>query len=371
MLFHSTLRKDLARSFWTSWVVLFTIVMTLMLIRTLGLASQGELDPESLSLALGYSALGRMPLILSVALYIAVVSTMTRLYRDSEMPIWLGSGVGLLRFLRPSFRFAWPILLAIAALQLWAWPWHNAELDVLKDRYEARNNVDRVAPGQFRESASGDVVFFMDKTSQSGQAGNGIFITSKTSRGHLVTSAEHAQMVSKADGQFMELINGEQTRRNPIDQTQTITRFERQGTLISDPIVLGGGQALKSTPTLDLFKNFHPGAQGEFAWRIGMFFMASNFVLMALAIANANNRGKRGLQTGMALLSAVIYFNLHTVSSSWVAYQKVSLIPMLFILHGGVMLVCGLWLLKRHRQIEFWPQLKSFLQKKPALGVKP
>ena len=46
MLFHSSLRRDLARSFWTSWVVLFTIVMTLMLIRTLGLASQGELDPE-------------------------------------------------------------------------------------------------------------------------------------------------------------------------------------------------------------------------------------------------------------------------------------------------------------------------------------
>ena len=57
-------------------MVLFTIVMTLMLIRTLGLASEGELDRESLTLALAYSALGRMPLILCVALLIAVVSTM-------------------------------------------------------------------------------------------------------------------------------------------------------------------------------------------------------------------------------------------------------------------------------------------------------
>ncbi len=113
MLFHSSIRKDLARSFWTSWVVLFTIVMTLMLIRTLGLASEGELDPESLTLALAYSALGRMPLILSVALFIAVVSTMSRMYRDSEMVIWFNSGAGIFQFIAPAFRFAWPILIAM------------------------------------------------------------------------------------------------------------------------------------------------------------------------------------------------------------------------------------------------------------------
>ena len=370
MLFHSSLRRDLARSFWTSWVVLFTIVMTLMLIRTLGLASQGELDPESLSMALGYSALGRMPLILSVALYIAVVSTLSRIYRDSEMPIWFSSGVGLFGFIKPTFRFAWPILLAIAVLQLWAWPWHNAELDDLKSKYEARNNVDRVAPGQFRESANGEVVFFMDKSSPSGQTGNGIFIASRTSTGQVVTSAAHAQIVEKPDGRFLELEDGEQTRRNRADNSQTITRFERQGTLISDPVVGGSSRALKSMKTQDLFEQFHPSARGEFAWRIGMFFMAINFVLIGLAVAQANTRGKRGPQTIMALLCGIVYFNLHTVSSSWIAYQKVGLVPMLLVLHGGIAVLCGLWLYKRHMQIEFWPALKAQLTRDDRSGVR-
>ena len=159
-----------------------------------------------------------------------------------------------------------------------------------------------------------------------------------------MTSAAHAQIVEKPDGRFLELEDGEQTRRSRADNSQTITRFERQGTLISDPVVGGSSRALKSMKTQDLFEQFHPSARGEFAWRIGMFFMAINFVLIGLAVAQANTRGKRGPQTIMALLCGIVYFNLHTVSSSWIAYQKVGLVPMLMVLHGGIAVLCGLWL---------------------------
>ena len=43
MLFHSSIRKELARSFGATLLVLFTIVVTMMLIRTLGLAGAVEL----------------------------------------------------------------------------------------------------------------------------------------------------------------------------------------------------------------------------------------------------------------------------------------------------------------------------------------
>ena len=46
MLFHSTVRKELARSFGASLVVLLTIIVTMTLIRTLSLASRGSVNPE-------------------------------------------------------------------------------------------------------------------------------------------------------------------------------------------------------------------------------------------------------------------------------------------------------------------------------------
>ena len=67
MLFHSSIRKELSRSFGATLVVLVTIVMTMMLIRTLGLASKGSVNPAEVFLVMTYTVLGYMPTILSSA----------------------------------------------------------------------------------------------------------------------------------------------------------------------------------------------------------------------------------------------------------------------------------------------------------------
>ncbi|MEY3953578.1 MAG: export transporter permease LptF, partial [Pseudomonadota bacterium] len=109
MLFDSSIRKDLARNFWASSLVLFAIVMTLVLIRTLDLADRGKFNPEEITLALGYSSLSRLPTILAVTLLVAVVSVLSRMYRDSEIPIWQGAGMGLWHLVKPLVKFAWPL----------------------------------------------------------------------------------------------------------------------------------------------------------------------------------------------------------------------------------------------------------------------
>ena len=118
MLFQSSIRKELAHSFGATLVVLVTIVMTIVLIRTLGQASRGSINPQDVMLFMAYSALGRLPTILTLSLFIAMVSTLSRMYRDSEMVVWFTSGQGLAGFLRPLFRFAWPVLLVISLMAL-------------------------------------------------------------------------------------------------------------------------------------------------------------------------------------------------------------------------------------------------------------
>jgi lipopolysaccharide export system permease protein len=179
MLFHSSLRRELARSFGATLLVLITIVVTMLLIRTLGLANKGSVNPEEILLVLTYTVLGRMPTVLTLALFIAVVSTLSRLYRDSEMVIWLGSGLGLTSFLRPIFRFAWPILLVITLLVLFVWPWGNEQTEALRDRFQKRSDLERIAPGQFMESSNGQRVFFIDKTEADDSEGRNVFIATQ------------------------------------------------------------------------------------------------------------------------------------------------------------------------------------------------
>jgi len=60
MLFDSSIRKELARSFGATLIVLVTVVMTIMLVRTLGQAARGGVAPGDVLLVMGYTVLGNL-----------------------------------------------------------------------------------------------------------------------------------------------------------------------------------------------------------------------------------------------------------------------------------------------------------------------
>ncbi len=194
MLFDSSIRKELARAFGATLVVLITVVMTMMLIRTLGLAARGNVAPTDVLLVMGYTVLGQLSTILSLSLFVAVVSVLSRMYRDSEMVIWFSAGRGLASLLAPLLRFAWPVMLAVGALALVAWPWANRQIQDLRTRYEQRADVDRIAPGQFQESANGTRVFFIDKETPDASSASNVFIATTDADRETVTSAQGARL---------------------------------------------------------------------------------------------------------------------------------------------------------------------------------
>ena len=144
MLFDSTLRRELARNFGGTLVVILTIVLTIMFIRNLGQAAGGRISPQDVMLLLAYIGLGHLSTMLALSLFIAVVATMSRMYRASEMTIWFASGVPLSRFVRPVLSMSWPVLLLITVLSLFVWPWQNERSAILQDQFESRRISDRL-----------------------------------------------------------------------------------------------------------------------------------------------------------------------------------------------------------------------------------
>ena len=365
MLFHSTLRRELARSFGATLVVLFTIVITMLLIRTLGLANKGSVNPEEILLVLTYTVLGRLPTVLTLALFIAVVSTLSRMYRDSEMVIWFSSGQGLGQFVRPVFRFAWPILLVVMLMVLFVWPWANAQTDELRDRYERRGDLERIAPGQFQESAGGRRVFFIDKDTADGTEGRNVFISSVERDGSESITSARSGRVEWIDGvQYLMLENGQRLEQpppgSPGDAALKVSEFALYG------IQIGGGSAaasagggLKSVPTQQLIASPNRAYLGELGWRIGMGLTAINFVLLALAVSAGNPRAGKSGNLIFMLLAFVFYYNLLNLGQSWVATGLVGLWPFMLALHGGVFAVSLLWLAQRHYQFAWWPRRRS------------
>ncbi len=349
MLFHSSVRKELARSFGAVLVVLVTVVMTMTLIRTLGQASRGNFNPTDVTQIMGYTVLAYMPTLLSLSLFIAVISTLSRMYRDSEMVIWFCSGKGPSSLLRPLLRFAWPIFLVIGLLALLVLPWSNQRIEDLKTQYENRGDLQRIEPGQFQESADGTRVFFVEKNAAGQANGANVFIASTERGKETVTSARSGRIDPLPQGQFLMLENGQRLERVLGTTDIKLSEFAEYGTHVGDNTqTLASTIPVNTLPTLALFRQPDLTRWGELSWRLGLLLAAVNFVVIGIGVSNVNPRLNKSINLVFAMFTFVAYFNLLNLGQNWIASGQVSLLAYLLALHGGAFVLAVLWLAKRH-----------------------
>jgi lipopolysaccharide export system permease protein len=338
MLFHSSIRKELARSFGATLLVLFTIVLTMMLIRTLGQASSGKVNPQEIMLVLGYTVLGRMPTLLTLALFVSIVSTLSRMYRDSEMTIWLASGRSYRHLLSPILRFTWPIVIVIGTLQLLAWPWANQQIGLFKERFERRSDLDRVAPGQFRESSDGRRVFFIEKDAQAG-TGRNVFVYNQADDGsESITSARTGRLEWNNERQFLLLSQGQRLDIGADGKTLTLSEFQTYGVEVKQTSShLNARTPSNAKTTVELINQPSLEGSAELGWRLGLILTALNLSLLAVAITHNNPRAAKGGELMTTLLAFAVYYNMVNVMKSWVASERVDVWTGMAVLHLPVL----------------------------------
>jgi lipopolysaccharide export system permease protein len=339
MLFDSTVRRELARGFGATLVVILTIVLTMFLIRTVGQAANGSVAPQDVVLLLGYVALGHLPTMMALSLFISIVVTLGRMYRDSEMAIWFASGVGLSRFVRPVLRTGWPVLLAIAVLLLVVWPWGNKNSLELRDRYQARSDLSRVTPGVFQTSSDGRRTFFIERDGADGAdlgKARNVFILSQQEGTESVTSARSGHLETEGDDRYLVLERGQ---RNDVDAgsgERMLSSFDTYRVLASEGAMRSAeARPPKAVRTIELIRTPTVRNQAELTWRFGLLLGAANLLLLGIGLAATNPRRASNWNLLFALLAFVVYYNLINLSQAWVAGGRMGMGSALLVLHGG------------------------------------
>src|SRR5499427_9643622 len=165
MIWQRALLREFASLAGAVFMTLFVIALTTQLVRLLGRAAGGQVPSDAVVAFLGFFALGVLPVLLSLTMFVSVLLTLTREWRDSEMVIWFSSGLSLTAWLRPVMIFALPQIALIAALSLVISPWAAQMAGTYAKRLEARDDVSRVTPGVFGETANKDRVWFVESLS--------------------------------------------------------------------------------------------------------------------------------------------------------------------------------------------------------------
>ncbi|HWV63534.1 MAG TPA: LPS export ABC transporter permease LptF, partial [Oxalicibacterium sp.] len=290
MIFQRALRRDLLSTAGAVFTTLFTITITITLIRILGQAAGGKIASGDVVALLGFSALNYLPIILNLTGFVSVLLVVTRSYQDSEMVVWFASGLSLSRWIKPVLMFSLPLVATTAALSFFLTPWSNQQSAIYKERYANREDIARVSPGKFQESSSADRVFFVEGVTGDSTRVKNVFVSSQRNGKTSVVVAKEGTVEFDHNGdKFLVLHQGRRYDGVPTQPDFQLMEFDRYGLLVSSKSAATvGDTSSRALTTRQLIENRSNFNDAELLWRIALPLMGVLLMLLAIPLGFVN-----------------------------------------------------------------------------------
>ncbi|QGZ41841.1 lipopolysaccharide export system permease protein [Pseudoduganella flava] len=311
MIFQRALRRELAGSAGATFTVLFTIILTWTLITILGKAAGGKVDSSDVLALIAFAALNYLPTVLILTSFISVLMVVTRTYRDSEMVVWFASGQSLTAWIRPVLTFGFPIIVLTGVLAFYATPWAKARSAEYVERFAKREDLQKVSPGQFKESSSSNRIFFVEGNAGETASVQNVFVNQVDQRGTSVIVAKEGVIETGENGQrYLVLKNGRRYQGNPGQADFQTMEFERYSMRVAqraqdlDPTL-----SANAIPTAELLKIPTNAARAELLWRISLPITCLLLMLLAIPMGFVNPRAGSSTNLIIAILIFFAYNN--------------------------------------------------------------
>ena len=327
MIFQRALQRELASVAGATFTVLFSIFVTWTLISILGKAAGGKVASSDVLALIGFSVLNYLPTILILTSFIAVIATITRSYRDSEMVVWFASGQSLARWIAPILTAGLPVVILVGVLAVFVTPWAKGKSVEYIQRFEKREDLKRVAPGQFRESTSANRVFFVEGSTSGSTVVQNVFVNGVDANGNSVVVAKEG--VIEPDGKggsYLVLKNGRRYLGHPGQADFQSMEFERYRMRVGTQVPVMGtdtpAEALSTQTILAMPQNRFTDA--ELVYRVSAPITCVVLMLLAIPLGFVNPRAGSSANLILALLIFFTYNNLTKLFENSVKQGKLS-----------------------------------------------
>lgn len=347
---------------------LLIVWLSVLLVRLLGEAAAGDIGANVVFGLATFSSITALPIILSVALFVAVLTTVTRNYRESEMVVWFASGLSLHSWIRPVMNFAVPVAVVVAVLTLVASPWAYSQIDEYRQRFEQRSDLSKVTAGQFVETENGARVFFAEAPVREGDELGPVIARVIEPEWLSIVTAESASIRSEPNGdRFLVLGPGHRYDLKPGTPEFRMLDFERYGVRIENRTDADNLEAanqvarqqIKARTTAALMNSWDSESRSQLMWRLALPLAVLNLALLAIPMGVVNPRLGRSGDLLIAGLVALLYMNMINLSRGWIAHDQLG-----FGL--GVWLVHAVFL--SFTIVMFWQRLRV---RRPRHSVRP
>jgi lipopolysaccharide export system permease protein len=325
MIFHKALVREFANTALATFFVLLGITLTTQLVKLLGQAAVGLITSTGVLALLGFTLVNYLAVLLSLTTFIAVLLTLTRSYRDSEMVVWFASGLGLTQWIRPVLAFALPLVVLIGLLSLVLSPWAVSRSEDLRRAMDSRDDVAAIVPGVFRESNRAERVYFVEEISGSENMVANVFVSSNQHQklGVMVARRGYQETAENGD-RFLVLLNGRRYEGTPGTPEYRLYEFERYAMRVEIGAAAARAPTTKTAATIDLIREPSARNLAELSWRVGLPLSALVLSMIAVPLSFVNPRSGRSMNLVLALLVYMTYSNLLSVVQAWIYQSRMS-----------------------------------------------
>jgi len=343
MLFKKSLTRELFYTSLSTILILSGIVVAQRAVIIFRYAARGSIPNDAIDTVLVFNLLKHMPLLLSLTVFITILITLSRWYKDSEMIIWFSSGLGLYSLVRPVVIFCFPIILLIASLSLFISPWAVQKAEEYKSGLKNRDEIATITPGTFKESKSSNKMFYIEGFNTIGNSVKNIFIQSEQNgKLGVIVSTEGKRIIDPKGNDYIVLKNGKRYEGMRGTKEFSSTTFDEYGILIEKdtPKMINVGASagvIEATPTLALIFNQQDNNSkkylAELMWRISLPLSTLLLIFLAIPMSFINPRTGRSLNIMIAVFIFVIYNNFLGIFQSLISVGKLSVWLGFFPIH--------------------------------------
>lgn len=318
----SIIARYIARETTLTWVAVTAVLMLILMSNRfallLGDAAAGKLPREAVFTLLGLASVSYFIVIIPVALFLAVMLALGRLYRDSEMTTLMACGVGPVQVYRPLLLIAVILAVILALLSLEVAPWAARATHLIKSTAQHNAQVSSFESGSFKVDQNGQGALYAGGVSRDGKILHDVFMESPDNeRLDIASAATGTREVDEVTGAgTLILKNGYRYEGVPGQADFRIIQFGENGIQIKPPRP-SAGEGYDIYPTRRLLGMRDPGAQSELQWRFSVPLAALLLTFLAVPLARTSPRQGRYGKLFVAILCYVIYYNLQGVARAW------------------------------------------------------
>lgn len=348
------LAREVLKTSAATLLVLFVILVSNALGRVLADIADGDIPRQALWPVLLSQSINILSLLLPISLFLGIIFAFGRMYKDHEIVVMNACGIGYREFYRPVAMVLIPALIFNAYASLWLNAQVQRKAQVIIDRGQTQHEFQQMKAGQFNQSKSGDLVFFMESISADRLELQNVIIsqTRDDYRALEVADSGRQKVEEKTGDLFLVVGPGERYEGQPGAAEHRLINYDQHGILIENKNQPAASKKRSEQMTLsELWASPKPGHKAELHWRIAVPMVLLVLGLIAVPLAYIAPRQGRFGKVGYALLIYIVYFNLMALTRAQLEAQAFPVILNFWWVHLVFLsLACAL-LYQRNRGI--------------------